>query len=163
MPSADLARPGAERRARAAAVARLGKALAELPLGGGHTLPVAAVDLAAGRARDLGVEYQSNGGAVVRLRVVFADWLSAEPPPGPALAVAEARLGAAPKVRVGKQEIVVGTARYRIGHPPAAAAAVAAKVDRDGNLVVAGPAGPSDLAQKLAGAAIVVYVRKVLP
>jgi len=160
MPSADLARPGAERRARAAALARLKKALGELPLGGGHALPAAAVDQAAGRAHDLGVDYQSNGGAVVRLQAAFGDWLSAAPRTGPALAVAEARLAAAPTVRVGKREIAVGTARYRFGHAPAGVAAVAAKVDRDGDLVVGGPA---DLAEKLAGAAIVIYVRKILP
>ena len=164
MPSADLARPGAERGARAAALAGLKDALSRLPLGGGHTLPAAAVDLAAGRARTLAVEYQSNGGAVVRLRVAFGDWLSAPPPSGPVLAAGEARLGAAPKVRLGKQAVAAGTARYRIGQAPADSSALTVKADRDGELVViSGSAAAPGLAEKLAGAAIVIYVRKVLP
>jgi hypothetical protein len=160
MPSADLARPGAERRARAGALGRLEKALAELPLGEGRKLSREEVQRAVGRARTVGVEYQSNGGAVVRLQVGFGDWLPAAPAAGPALAVGEMQLAAAPKVKVGKQDVTVGTARYRVGHAPADAAAVAVKVDRQGQLVSAGPASSTE---KLAGAAIVIYVRKVLP
>jgi hypothetical protein len=159
MPSAELARPGAERRARAAALASLRAALGELPLGGGRTLPAAAVELACQRARSIGVEEQSNGGALVRLQVAFSDWLPAEPPTGPALSVGQMRLGAAPKVKLGKQEIAVGIARYRAGPAPAAAGAVAARVERDGRLVAA---GEGRLGEKLAGAAIVIYVQKVL-
>jgi len=160
MPSADLARPGAERRARTAALARLDKALAELPLGEGRKLAREDVQRAIARARTVGVEYQSNGGAVVRLQVGFGDWLAAAPADGPALAVAEMRLAAAPKLKVGKQEITVGTARYRLGHAPADTAAIAAKVDRHGPLAVV---NATDSTEKLAGAAIVIYVRKVLP
>jgi len=160
MPSADLARPGAERRARGVAQGRLEKALADLPLGEGRKLSHDEILRAVGRARTVGVDYQSNGGAVVRLQIGFGDWLPAPPPAGPALAVGEVRLGAAPRVKVGKQEITVGAARYRIGHAPADAAAIAAKIDRQGQLTAANATGASE---KLAGAAIVIYVRKVLP
>lgn len=74
MPSADAARPGAERRARAAARARLAEALRSLPLGGGRHLDEAAVTRAVNRARELEVELQSNGGALVRMEIAFGDW-----------------------------------------------------------------------------------------
>jgi hypothetical protein len=162
MPSADLARPGAERRARAAALARLKSALGELPLGGDRTLPPAAVELALGRARLLGVEYQSNGGALVRMQVRFSDWLPAQAPVGPALSVAEMRLQGAPKLKIGGKETLIGAARYQLGAPPAGTRALAAKADRQGRLVVAVAAADRDLGEKLAGAAIVIYVDKVL-
>ena len=160
MPSADLARPGSERRARAAAVARLKEALAGLPLGGGRTLPVDAVERALGRAEVLDLEYQSNGGAVVILRARFGDWLAAPAPAGPTLTVSEARLGAAPALRVAGKEVASGAARYRLGAPPSAAHAVPVKIDREGRWTARGEKG--DLADRLAGAAIVIYVQKVL-
>jgi hypothetical protein len=189
MPSADLARPGAERRARAAATARLKDALAGLPLGPGRALSGEAIEQALGRAQVVDVEYQSNGGAVVRLRARFGDWLAAEPQPGPALSVNEARLAAAPVLRVaagkkggkaaaasaGKkgskdladddEEIVTGAARYRIGAPPAGTHAIAVKIDHDGRWVLhreKADKNDKDLTEKLAGAAIVIYVQKVL-
>jgi len=182
MPSADLARPGAERRARAVATARLKDALAGLPLGSGRALSGEEVEQALGHAQVVDIEYQSNGGAVVRLRARFGDWLAAEPPSGPALAVSEAHLAAAPALRVppagksgGKKgskeakdddaEAVTGAARYRIGAPPAGTHAIAVKIDHEGRWVVhreKGEKGDKDLAEKLAGAAIVIYVQKVL-
>jgi hypothetical protein len=182
MPSADLARPGAERRARAAATARLKDALAALPLGPGRALSAEAVELALGHAQLVDVEYQSNGGAVVRLRARFGDWLAAEPQPGPALVVSEAHLYAAPAVRVaasgktgGKKgskeakddeaEIGIGAARYRIGAPPSGTHAINLRIDHEGRWVVhreKGEKAEKDLAEKLAGASIVIYVQKVL-
>ncbi len=187
MPSADLARPGAERRARAVAAARLKDALAGLPLGPGRALSVEAVEQALGHAQVVDVEYQSNGGAVVRLRARFGDWLAAEPPSGPALSVSEARLAAAPALRMapgksggrsaGKKgskegreddddaEIVTGAARYRIGAPPAGTRAIAVRIDHEGRWLLHREKGEKvdkDLAEKLAGAAIVIYVQKVL-
>jgi hypothetical protein len=160
MPSADLARPGAERRARAAALAQLKGALAELPLGGSRTLSAESVALALGHARPVGaVEYQSNGGALVRLQVHFTDWLAGQAPDGGALVVPEMKLEAAPRVAVGGQELTVGAARYHVGAPAAGLRAMAAKVDRQGRLVVHGDRGRGE---KLAGAAIVIYVQKVL-
>ncbi len=81
MPSVDLARPGALRRARATALARLRAALESLPLGSGRKLDAPRVERALGRARTADVQYQSNGGAVVRLEVSFADWLEEGSPP----------------------------------------------------------------------------------
>jgi hypothetical protein len=164
MPSAELARPGAERRARAAAAAKLREALAGLSLGGGRTLSNESVDRALGRGQVVDVEYQSNGGAIVRLRVRFGDWLAGEPSPGPAIAVAEARPAAAPTLRVAGREVTIGAARYRVGSPPAAAHAIAVKIDHDGRWVVKGDKAQKDdreLGEKLAGASIVVYVQKV--
>ena len=74
MPSADAARPGAERRARAAARARLAEVLRTLPLGGGRHLDEAGITRAVEHARAVSVDYQSNGGALVRMEVRFGAW-----------------------------------------------------------------------------------------
>ena len=79
MPSADVARAGAVRRAEAAARARLEGALGALPGGGGRKLDAALVTRALARARVTDTDYQSNGGALVRVTARFVDWL--EPPP----------------------------------------------------------------------------------
>jgi hypothetical protein len=163
MPSADLARPGALRRAEAAARTRLGHALAELPLGGDRKLGSEAVERALGRARSTSADYQSNGGAIVRVTVRFADWIESPPSEGtPAvvtLAVPSMHLGAAPIAKVGGAERQVGAAVYRLGAAPAGEA-LAAKPDRAGRLVVDGKQGlPAD---KLAAGLAVIYVGKVL-
>jgi hypothetical protein len=168
MPSADLARPGAERRARATALARLKDALTTLPLGGGRTLSADAVDRALARVVTVDIQYQSNGGAVVLMRARFGDWLAAPVPSGPALSLSEAHLAAAPALRVAGKDVVSGAARYRIGAAPSGSHAIAVKSDADGNLVVGKGRKADknerdpDLADKLAGAAIVIYVQKVL-
>jgi hypothetical protein len=162
MPSADLARPGAERRARAAALAQLKQALLVLPLGGGRTLSPEAVETALARARAADIEYQSNGGAVIRLRVRFGDWLPAEPTAGPVLAIDEIHLAASPALRIAGKEIASGVARYRLGAPPAGTRPVAVKVDREGRWVAKADKADKDLGDKLSGTAIVIYVQKVL-
>ncbi len=160
MPSVDLARPGAERRARAAATAKLRSALGTLPAGGGHKLDPDRIDRALNRARAVDVQYQSNGGAVVRMEVRFADWLEgAEAPTTTALSVREAHLAAAPKAIVGGREIALGAATYRVGSPPADAGARAARVDHAGRLVID---GGGELAAKLARGVALIYVQKVL-
>jgi hypothetical protein len=179
MPSADLARPGAVRRARAVAVAKLKTALAELPLGGDRTLPAAAVERAIARARTAAIEYQSNGGALVSVALRFADWIDAplpaaggdagappdagtpspSPPPLATLVVSGMRLAAAPLVRVGSREVSLGAAQYRLGLPPAAANALPARVDGSGRVIVE---GTEDLAPKLARGVVLIYVQKVL-
>ncbi|HVR62632.1 MAG TPA: hypothetical protein VMU50_12085, partial [Polyangia bacterium] len=167
MPSADLARPGAERRARAVALDRLRAALGTLPLGGDRTLSPEAVERALGRARTVSVDYQSNGGVLLRVEVRFADWLAipvseaataTAPPPAAAITVPAAHLAASPVARVGKQEVVVGAATYRLGSAPSSARAIAARADRAGRLSMAGDAR---LAEKLAGALVVIYVERV--
>ena len=165
MPSADLARPGAERRARAAALDKLRTALTTLPLGSDRTLTAAAIERALGRVRTVAVDYQSNGGVLVRLEVRFSDWLASPPvaaaepaEPVVTIAVPTAHLGAAPVAKVGKEEVTLGAALYRVGSPPAAARAISGRSDRAGRLSVAGDAA---LAQKLAGAVVLIYVERI--
>ncbi|HVV16173.1 MAG TPA: hypothetical protein VHH90_03140 [Polyangia bacterium] len=157
MPSVDLSRPGAVRRARAAALARLRVALESLPLGNGRKLDAARVERALGRARTADVQYQSNGGAVVRLEISFADWLEDGSPPKVALTAPALHLAAAPSARVGGRDVTVGAATYKVG--PAPADAHAAKADHAGRLAVDGDA---ELAGKLARGVVVIYVGKVL-
>ena len=159
MPSVDLARPGAERRARAAVTAKLRSALGALPAGGGRKLDPDRIDRALNRARTTDVQYQSNGGAVIRMEVGFADWLEDPGAPTTTLAVHEAHLIAAPRAVVGGQEISLGAATYRVGPAPADAGARAARIDHSGRLVIEGGA---DLAAKLAHGVALIYVRKVL-
>jgi hypothetical protein len=163
MPSAELARPGSLRRARAAALAKLRAALVDLPLGGGRTLPAAQVERALEKARTGAIAYQSNGGALVEVTLRFADWLeggAAEEPPAAVLSVPAMHLAAAPLVKLGAREAAVGAARYRLGAPPDSAHALPARVDKSGRLAL--DAAP-DLARKLAPGVVVIYVQKVLP
>jgi hypothetical protein len=159
MPSADVARPGAVRRARAAAQAKLRVALADLPLGGGRKLEPAAVDRALAHADTAQVDYQSNGGAMVRVVARFADWAEAPPEPVATLSVPAMHLAAAPLLKVGGHETAAGAARYRLGAAPASAKALPAHADRSGRLVLD---GSTDLAQKLARGVVLIYVHKVL-
>jgi hypothetical protein len=159
MPSVDLARPGAERRARAAATAKLRIALGGLPAGGGHKLDPDRIDRALNRARSVDVQYQSNGGAVLRMEVRFADWLEEPEAPTTVLSVRDARLAAAPRAVVGGQEISLGAATYRVGSPPVDGGARTARVDHSGRLVIE---GGGELAAKLARGVALIYVQKVL-
>jgi hypothetical protein len=164
MPSADVARAGAMRRAEAAARARLVAALEAVPLGGGRKPTSQDVARAAGRARLTQSDYQSNGGAVVRVTARFADWL--EPPPAAepvvVLAVPSAHLAAAPVVKLGARELSLGAASYRVGAPPRDAKALSARADKGGRLLVEGAHKDADLAQKLARGTALIYVEKVL-
>jgi len=164
MPSVDLARPGAERRARAAAEAKLRAALAALPLGGGVSLKGPEIDRAVGHAQAVDTQYQSNGGAVVRLELPFGGWMEdpgprAGVPPVATLAVHAMRLAAAPAAKVGGREVRLGAAIYRVGTAPQAANALAAKVEHGDRLVLAGDA---ELAGKLARGVVLIYVQKVV-
>ncbi|HEY4392605.1 MAG TPA: hypothetical protein VGP64_01010, partial [Polyangia bacterium] len=143
----------------AAATAKLRNALGALPAGGGHKLDPDRIDRALNRARTADVQYQSNGGAVIRMEVGFADWLEDPAAPPTVLAVHEAHLGASPKALVGGQEIALGAATYRTGPPPAAAGARSARVDHGGRLLIEGGA---ELAAKLARGPALIYVQKVL-
>ena len=158
MPSVDLSRPGAERRAHAAALAKLRSALVALPLGGGRTLDAAGIDRALGHARTVDTQYQSNGGAVVRLEVRFADWIERSDPIAVTLTAAAMPLAAAPAARVGGREIDLGAATFRLGAAPPGSHAVAARADRAGNLAIE---GGGELAAKLAGAVALIYVQRV--
>jgi len=158
MPSVDLARPGAERRAHAAALAKLRSALAALPLGGGRTLDAAGIDRALGRARVVDTQYQSNGGAVVRLEVRFADWIGRSEPAAVTLTASAMPLAAAPVARVGGREISLGAATFHLGAAPPGSHAVAARTDHAGRLVIE---GGGQLAAKLADAVALIYLQKV--
>jgi hypothetical protein len=159
MPSVDLSRPGAQRRAHAAAVAKLRAALATLPLGSGNKLTAAEVDRAVERARDVDVQYQSNGGAIVRVEVRFGDWLETpSAADGFAVAVQSMRLGAAPTARIGKRDVRVGAAVYRVADGKSAKNVADGKVDKDGRLVLAGDAALPD---RLARGQVIIYVGKL--
>ncbi len=158
MPSVDLARPGAERRAHDAALGKLRTALATLPLGGGRNLGAAVIDRALGRARVVDTQYQSNGGAVVRLEIRFVDWLEEKEPPTLILSVPAMRLGAAPPATIDGREIAIGAAIFHLGAPPPGSNPLAAHVDRAGRLIIERGAVP---AAKLAAGLAVIYVQKV--
>jgi hypothetical protein len=159
LPSADIARPGAERRARAAAASKLKAALAALPLAGTRKLSGADVDAAVGRAR-AAVEYQSNGGALVTLSLRFAEIFSPARPAetSQTFTVGAMPLELAPRLTAGEDESALAWAVYRTGAPPAGVTALALRRDRQGRLVV--PRGETP--QKLAAAPAVIYVQKIL-
>jgi hypothetical protein len=164
MPSVDLARPGAERRARGAAEAKLRAALTALPVGGELSFKATDIDRALGRAQVVDTQYQSNGGAVVRLELPFGAWMEGESPhagdaPAATLTVHAMRLAAAPAAKVGGREVRVGAAIYRVGTAPQTANALPAKVERGDRLVFAADA---DLAGKLARGVVLIYVQKVV-
>lgn len=166
MPSVDLSRPGAQRRAQAAAVAKLRAALASLPLGSGNKLTNPEIERALGRARPVDVQYQSNGGAIVRVEIRFGDWLETpNTPSNPqsknesfAVAVPSIHLGAAPTARIGKRDVRVGAAVYRITGGKVDKNVADAKVDKDGRLVLSGDA---QLPDKLARGQVMIYVGKL--
>jgi hypothetical protein len=161
MPSVDLARPGATRRATAAAQAKLRGALGDLALGAAGKLSAGEIDRALGRARTADTQLQSNGGAVVRVEVRFGDWLDKPVPANPVatLAVPAMRLEAAPAARIGGRDGRIGAALYRLGAPPPEAHAVRARVDPKGRIEVPAEAGSEE---RLAHGGVVIYVQKVL-
>ena len=165
MPSVDR-RPGAERRAHAAASAKLRSALTALPLGGGRKLSAEDVR-AVGRVRAVDVQYQSNGGAIVRVEVRFGDWLESPCAQngqgglgGFAVAVQRLPLGGGPTARVGGREVRVGAAVYRVGDGKSAKNVADGRVAKVGRLVLAAVDG--GLGDKLARGLVVIYVHKLL-
>jgi hypothetical protein len=174
MPTAEIARPGAERRARAAALAKLRASLQSLPLHPGGKLSAAELESALGRAHPGSVDYQSNGGVLLTMSLAFGDIVpprekappkspdagveSARKAPEQALAVASMPFELAPRVVVGEREAVLSWAVYRTGAPPAGVDAIAVKPDAKGRLVL--PKGEAKALQKLAGTPVVIYVQK---
>jgi hypothetical protein len=182
-PSAEVARAGAERRARASARARIGEALRKLPLGGGRKLDELAVTRAIERARVAELEYQSNGGVMVTMEVAFGTWAASasasasEKPSRPdggsadddgaappsrgaptALSLSEGRLGAAPVVVVGGREVEPSAVRYATGAPPPGGPRPAkAKLDKKGRLIIEAGA-PGEFAAR----PLLIYVHKIL-
>jgi hypothetical protein len=154
MPGPNAARPGAERRARAAAEAKLQAALRELGLG------MKAKDKSAlNHAAVSRIEYQSNGGVVLWLSLQFSDLVPAKAAPR-ALKVASMPFEFAPTLVVGGKEVRVAIATYR---PASDCPKDAAKVRRDekGRLVL--PAATAEPIDSLAGSAVVIYLEKAQP
>jgi hypothetical protein len=171
LPTAEMARPGAERRARADALAKLRAALAELPVAPSVKLHAAAVDAALARAHRDSVDYQSNGGVLLTLGLAFAELrapkdkppapdagaeIAKEKEPAHALAVASMPFELAPRIVAGEHEASSAWAVYRQG--PAPSNAIAVRRDKAGRLVL--PKGEAKALQKLAGAPVVIYVQK---
>jgi hypothetical protein len=160
MPSVDISRPGAQRRAHAAAVAKLRAALTTLPLGSGNKLTGPEIERAVGRARDVDVQYQSNGGAIVRVELRFGDWLEKQPagPDGFAVAVPAMPLSAAPTARIGKRDVRVGAAVYRVTDAKTVKNVADGKLDKDGRILLS---GDGQLPDRLARGQIIIYVAKL--
>jgi hypothetical protein len=175
LPTAELARPGAERRAQAQARARLRATLDDLPTGG-RKLSEAQKEAAVARAHREAVDYQSNGGVLLTLGLGFGDVVPPKEPsrvvttadagapeparkaPERALSVASMPFELAPRLAVGERDAPVAWAIYRLGPPPAGVDAIAVHRDRAGRLVL--PKGEAKALQKLAGAPVVIYVQK---
>jgi hypothetical protein len=170
LPTAEMARPGAERRARAQAQASMRDALDDLPLGGREKLSAADIDTALARAQPASIDYQSNGGVLLRLGLAFADIAPGrergkdkEPAPAArtpeqALSVTTMPFELAPRVRAGSDQATVAWAVYRVGSPPADVRAITVHRDGSGRLVL--PKGEAKALRKLAGAPVVIYVQK---
>ena len=162
MPSPASARPGAERRARAAAIEKLRAALRALPVRGKQRLEDKTVEAALGRASTTHIEYQSNGGVVLWGQVRFeevGDVLRTPVAIPVVLAVAAMPLELAPLLVSGGKEIVAPSARYHQGPPPAGAISV--RRDDKGRLLL--PKGSEATLDQLAGGPVVIYLQKVLP
>ena len=166
MPSPAAARPGAERRARAAALDKLRAALRALPLRGKQRLGEKQVEAALGHASTTRIEYQSNGGVVLWVGVRFTDLVASATTTSTstttglvALAVGAMPLELAPLLVAGAKEIVLGHARYHQGPPPAGAISV--RRDDKGRLLL--PSGSETTLDQLAGGPVVIYLQKVLP
>ncbi len=173
MPSPAAARPGAERRARAAALDKLRAALRALPLRGKQRLGEKQVEAALGQASTTRIEYQSNGGVVLWVGVRFTDLVasaattststttatSTTTTTATVLAVAAMPLELEPLLVSGGKEIVAGHARYHQGPPPTDAINV--RRDDNGRLLL--PSGSQSTLDQLAAGPVVIYLQKVLP
>ena len=153
MPGPDSARPGAERRARAAAESKLQSALRELGLDKLTKDKSATEHAAVSR-----VEYQSNGGVVLWLSVRFSDLVPAKAAPR-AIKVATMPFEIAPILVVaGGKEARVASATYR---PASLCPEDAIPVRRDDKGRVVLPA--SEMIDSLAGSAVVIYLEQAQP
>ena len=172
MPTAEIARAGAQRRAGDAGRARLGEALRSLPLGGGRKLNAAAIERALQRAQPKRIEYQSNGGVLLDLELPFGAWnddtpapaakdagVAASPGPGVTLRLSEGALAADPTLLVGETEVALGSVRYALASElPADSHPVVVHADKKGRLVAKEASATKELASKNA----VIYVQKIL-
>jgi len=154
MPGPNAARPGAERRARAAAEEKLRAAIRELGQGKRLEDKSALTQTAISR-----IEYQSNGGVVLWLTVRFSDLVAAK------LAAVSFRVATmpfvfAPTISALGRTVVLGVATYQ----PASACpkdAKPARADSAGRLAL--PDADAKLVESLAGQAVVIYLEKPQP
>jgi hypothetical protein len=154
MPGPNAARPGAERRARAAAEEKLAAALRELGLDKAAKDRTALEQAAVSR-----IEYQSNGGVVLWLSLRFADVVPAKAAPRP-LKMVSAPFAFAPVLLAGSKEVRVASATYRAA---AACPKDAIPVRRDDKARLVLPAASADAIDSLAGSAVVIYLEKAQP
>ena len=157
MPGPEAARPGAERRARAAAEVKLQAALQALRLEGGVKSKSAPE-----RATVSRIEYQSNGGVVLWLTLPFSEVFPAKAAQRP-LKVATMPFEIAPVVVAEGKEVRVARATYLPCSASTACPkdAIAVRRDDKGRLVLGTPAStPID---SLAGSAVVIYLEKAQP
>jgi hypothetical protein len=168
MPSPAAARPGAERRARAAALDKLRAALRALPLRGKQRLGEKQIEAALGHASTTRTEYQSNGGVVLWVGVKFEELLESSSTAATttttatiplALTVAAMPLELAPLLASGAKEIVAGHVRYYQGPPPTGAISV--RRDDQGRLLLS--QGSDSTLDQLAAGPVVIYLQKILP
>src|SRR5260221_244308 len=78
-----------------------------------------------------------------------------------AVAVPSSHLGAAPTARIGKRDVRVGAAVYRVTDGKGEKNVADGRVDKDGRIVLAGNAQLADgalLADKLARGLVMIYV-----
>lgn len=163
MPSSEMARAGAQRRASDAGRARLGEALRALPLGGGRKLDAGAIERALQRAQPKRIEYQSNGGVLLDLELPFGSWNEATPVGEAAAAVTlrlgEGALAADPTLLVGDSEVAFSAVRYALASElPIDSHPVVVHADKKGRLIPKEASAAKDLASKSA----VIYVQKIL-
>jgi len=151
MPGPNAARPGAERRARAAAETKLLAALRELGLDKLINDKTGLTHAAVSR-----IEYQSNGGVVLWLSLRFLDVVQAKAAPR-ALRISSMPFDIAPSLVAGGKESRAAVATYR---PAADCPKDALSVRRDdkGRLVL--PAASAEAIDSLAGSAVVIYLEK---
>ena len=190
MPSPDAARPGAERRARAAAVEKLRAVLRVLPVRGKERLGVKQVDAALARASTTRIEYQSNGGVVLWVGVKFEELVGSasatpfggfgtdspphQPPRAPVAATATATATAtgsmvlsvlAMPLELAPMVVVggkeIGVQGVRYHQGRPPTGAMSARRDDKGRLVL--PGGGEPMLDRLAGGPVVIYLQTVLP
>ena len=93
------------------------------------------------------------------MEVRFGDWLETpSAADGFAVAVSSMHLSAAPTARIGKRDVRVGAAVYRVAEGKAAKNAADGKVDKEGRLVLSGDA---QLPDRLARGQVIIYVGKL--
>ncbi len=191
MPSPDAARPGAERRARAAATEKLRTALRALSVRGSARLEASQVDAALGRATTTRIEYQSNGGVVLWVGVRFEDLLgnatntplgdlgTDSPPHQPPRASRASVTATATTTTTGSMVLSVlamplelapmvvvggkeiGVQGVRYHQGRPPTGAMSARRDDKGRLVLL--RGGEPMLDRLAGGPVVIYLQNVLP